>query len=104
MTPPPPTSTLFPYTTLFRSTAELGHNIGGPQHCQVQAGKRNHWPLNFSGRDNREVSHPSHRPSRTSVPLKSPILCLLIIAPTDEYPRHATYTHHENGSVLRYFL
>ena len=39
-------------------------------------------PTDSSYRIRVEVSHPSHRPSRTSMPLKFPILSLLMIAPT----------------------
>src|SRR5260221_9066524 len=43
----PPRSTLFPYTTLFRSKAEFGHGSGGVVNVVTRSGT-DHWHGRFS--------------------------------------------------------
>src|SRR3712207_8456479 len=65
----PPRSTLFPYTTLFRSGVLLEHRVGGVVHDEVLPGHRpGHLPVVATDRrvvgDARSEEHTSELQSR----------------------------------------
>src|SRR2546428_935023 len=85
----PPRSTLFPYTTLFRSTHELGRRAHVHQRdflvleCALHVG-----PLGARTQEQRSEEHTSELQSR------SDLVCRLLLEKKKNYLYHSDHAQH----------
>src|SRR5690606_40232636 len=84
----PPRSTLFPYTTLFRSPARLGYS-------SLNSGKRMHLPPRASV---RSEEHTSELQSREN------LVCRLLLEKKKKRPQHNSWQTHSGNAVDRHVV
>src|SRR5438045_5977311 len=60
----PPISTLFPYTTLFRSPLRHDRDVGGPRRAARRDGLRAQFVLPVSVPRRRDARHPDRKSTR----------------------------------------
>src|SRR5262245_62178425 len=88
MIPRPPRSTLFPYTTLFRSAAVLGRALGGQRRGDAQrAAGRRFFRERSAARDARSEEHTSELQSLRH------LVCRLLLEKKKKTKRQNTNTH-----------
>src|SRR5690606_39321566 len=102
MVPPPPTSTLFPYTTLFRSAG--GGGAGRPQRAPVECDGHCFSSTRYSAGTASAATFSKRRSNKTSASKRSEehtselqsrenLVCRLLLEKKKKARRDNTYSH-----------
>src|SRR5437762_5633111 len=99
--PPPPTSTLFPYTTLFRSS----HSV---RACRARAHRPDRLGghravLRTTAQDIADARHTSRRSEEHTSELQSPmyLVCRLLLEKKKQNMNRSSYTTYIKGCIQR---
>src|SRR5436305_9581507 len=89
---PPPRSTLFPYTTLFRSTASKspGEVIGKPASITSTPRRASCWAISTFSAGFRSEEHTSELQSRPH------LVCRLLLEKKKKKPLCVSYQQHQS--------